>query len=112
MRNFYAGIFIFCLMLLFSCKTSSKDSKNNLQNGNENSMNSLDWDGIYRGVLPCADCAGMQTTITLNKDLTYVTKIKYLGKSDSVFESSGKFEWNKQGSIIALYDAQQNQTAK
>ena len=28
-------------------------------------MNSLDWDGTYTGILPCADCKGIETNITL-----------------------------------------------
>ena len=33
-----------------------------------NSRNSLDWAGIYEGVLPCADCPGIQTRLTLSRD--------------------------------------------
>jgi uncharacterized lipoprotein NlpE involved in copper resistance len=33
------------------------------------SQTSLDWDGSYAGVVPCADCAGIETFITINEDL-------------------------------------------
>lgn len=82
MRNSYISIFIFCILLLISCKTSSKNSENNSQAAGHNSMNSLDWDGIYRGVFPCADCAGMQITITLNKDLSHISKDSYTLNGD------------------------------
>ena len=36
-----------------------------------NSRNSLDWVGIYEGVLPCADCPGIKTRLTLNYDGSY-----------------------------------------
>ncbi len=35
------------------------------------SQNSLDWAGVYEGVLPCADCPGIQTRLTLSRDETY-----------------------------------------
>ena len=45
---------------------------------------SLDWAGVYEGVLPCADCDGIETTLELKKDHTYVATYKYIGKpSDS-----------------------------
>ncbi len=70
-----------------------------------NSRNALDWDGVYTGTVPCADCEGIKTMIQLNKDETYTLKTKYLGKSDEVFTASGKFTWNDAGSIITLEDA-------
>jgi heat shock protein HslJ len=67
-------------------------------------MNSLDWDGVYRGLLPCADCEGMETTIYLNKDLTYRAKVKYLGKSDELVEYNGTFKWNRPANSITFED--------
>ena len=69
----------------------------------DNSQNSLDWQGTYKGVTPCADCEGIETEIILNLDLTYVLKTKYLGKGDGkVFEEKGSFAWDKSGVNIAL----------
>lgn len=67
------------------------------------SKNALDWDGTYKGIVPCADCEGIETTLVLGKELTYTLKTKYLGKSDAkVFEEKGKFNWDKSGQIITL----------
>lgn len=67
------------------------------------SKNALDWDGTYKGIVPCADCEGIETTLVLGKELTYTLKTKYLGKSDAkVFEEKGKFSWDKSGQIITL----------
>ena len=69
----------------------------------DNSQNSLDWQGTYKGVTPCADCEGIETEIILNLDLTYVMKTKYLGKGDGkVFEEKGSFVWDKSGGNIIL----------
>lgn len=70
-----------------------------------NSANSLDWQGTYKGVLPCADCKGIETVITLNDDKTYIRKMSYLGKSGKIYEHAGTFMWDDQGQSITLNDA-------
>ncbi|WP_436897045.1 copper resistance protein NlpE [Acinetobacter gyllenbergii] len=66
--------------------------------------NSLDWNGTYKGVLPCADCEGIETELELNLDKTYELKETYLGKGDGkAFESKGSFTFDsKNTSIIEL----------
>lgn len=67
-----------------------------------NSRNSLDWAGVYRGNLPCADCAGMRTELRLNADGSYRYAVLYEGKSDSVYVHEGTFRWDGSGGIIDL----------
>ncbi len=101
--------------LIFSCKKEVKEAEINTDTiakvavetpiNSHNSQNSLDWSGTYKGVTPCADCEGIETEITLNTDLTYIIKTKYLGKGDGkVFEEKGSFVWDKNGSTISLKD--------
>ncbi|MGN6214204.1 copper resistance protein NlpE N-terminal domain-containing protein [Parafilimonas sp.] len=98
-----AVIIIICAACLYGCKSSSKATQNNnIPATGDNSMNALDWDGIYRGVLPCADCPGIETIIYLNRDLTYHIKTRYLSKPDNLQEDSGKFVWNNAGNTITL----------
>ncbi|MBL7906070.1 MAG: copper resistance protein NlpE N-terminal domain-containing protein [Bacteroidales bacterium] len=68
----------------------------------DNSADSPDWTGVYQGVLPCADCDGLVTTLTLNKDKTFKRVMVYKGKSDQAFEESGKFTWDNTGSVVML----------
>jgi heat shock protein HslJ len=68
----------------------------------DTSANSLDWDGTYKGVVPCASCEGIKTTLTLNEDLSFVLLTQYLGKSEEVFEVKGTFKWNEAGNTIML----------
>jgi len=68
----------------------------------DNSRTSLDWAGVYQGVLPCADCEGIETLITLNKDATYIVKTRYLGRDNGVFERQGAFAWDEAGGAIRL----------
>ncbi len=96
-----------------SCKNNPEVSKQNKEENSEvnrklptadNSRNALDWNGTYKSILPCADCVGIETQITLNHDLTYIKTEKYLGRSDSLFTSQGHFKWNDAGSKISLVD--------
>ena len=96
------AVFTALLMSFNACKT--KSGVNNQSTGvtGDNSMNSVDWEGTYRGVLPCADCEGIETVITLNKDLSYQIQRKYKGKADTIFRSTGTFSWDKNGAIVEL----------
>lgn len=69
-------------------------------------QNALDYLGVYKGVLPCADCEGIQTTITLNENLTYSIKTQYLGKGAKVFEKNGMYKWNDKGNTLVLGDSE------
>jgi len=66
----------------------------------------------YEGILPCADCEGLKTELTLDQDFTYNLKETYLATrdGDKTFTSSGK--WRKikdgKGDLIQLnYDNSQ-----
>ncbi len=102
-----------CSFLIYSCKKEVKEveikedtiSKLSLDapTNSDNSQNSLDWKGMYKGVTPCADCEGIETEIVLNADLTFTLKSKYLGKGDGkIFQEAGSFVWDKTGGIISL----------
>ena len=67
-----------------------------------NSQNALDWEGVYHGITPCADCKGIKTTITLLKGNTCKIAMEYLGKSDKVFNTNGTFSWDEAGAIITI----------
>ncbi len=69
---------------------------------------------VYKGILPCSDCSGLQTELTLIHERnagmgTYILKETYTGK-DRVVETKG--EWthhrgipgNKNATAIDLYD--------
>lgn len=69
------------------------------------SVNSLDWQGRYSGVLPCADCPGIVTLLTLDLDQSYRLSKYYLGKDDKLFERRGVFIWEENGNVIHLQNS-------
>lgn len=67
-----------------------------------NSRNALDWAGVYRGVLPCADCSGIDAVLTLEQDGTFRKQSRYRDKGDEVFVESGSFTWTADGGMVDL----------
>jgi uncharacterized lipoprotein NlpE involved in copper resistance len=69
----------------------------------DNSQNSLDYAGTYKGVTPCADCDGIEVELTINQDSTFSLSNKYLGKGDGKpFVKTGRYSWTADGSTIEL----------
>jgi len=103
MKTFIKIIVAFiCIAYLTSCNAQRKSVSKNGVTIADNSMTSIDWQGTYNGILPCADCEGIKTQIELNADLTYTLKTQYFGKNDSIYRETGKFKWNDTGGSITL----------
>lgn len=83
-------------------KTSSDVENTGETASSHTSQNSIDWDGTYRGILPCENCEGIIATVSLTKDLTFKQKLQRMGESGEVVESAGKFHWNKNGMNVTL----------
>lgn len=109
---------LFLVAMLFtalSCKPNADKSNNETIEADSNqvlhsesfmqehsSKNALDYKGTYRGTLPCADCNGIKTTVSLFKDGTFLRTVEYLGKEDDPTPEEGKYTWNDKGSAITL----------
>ncbi|HUH25301.1 MAG TPA: copper resistance protein NlpE, partial [Flavobacterium sp.] len=65
------------------------------------SQNSLDWNGTYEGVLPCADCEGIKTNIVLNNDGTFKYNTEYINKNTKTADE-GTIMWHDNGSVVHL----------
>jgi len=92
-------------LLSFNCNNKSGKGRSTALDASHNSANSVDWQGTYNGTLPCADCPGILTELTLNNDNSYNLKTKYLGRDSTAEEESGNFSWNKEGNTITLATA-------
>lgn len=102
---FLATIVAVLMAGFVSCKQKSKPTRPDSVAIDEahSSRNSLEWQGSYEGIIPCADCEGISVRIVLNLDETYQANYLYLGKNDNTPETfSGKFSWNDLGSAITL----------
>ncbi|WP_438958047.1 copper resistance protein NlpE N-terminal domain-containing protein [Porticoccus sp.] len=105
---------VLLLVLLGGCNADPDSEESNVASSktsepaidqparSHNSSNSLTWEGSYSGVLPCADCPGIDTNLVLHRDNTFSLTTRYLGEDDKLFESSGTFRWNEAGTGIRL----------
>lgn len=66
-----------------------------------NAENSLDIAGTYKGLLPCADCEGIETTLKLNNDQSFVLEEAYKGKKEAM-KSEMKGKWVIHENTITL----------
>ncbi len=73
-------------------------------NAAHTSRNSLDWSGTYRGVLPCADCPGIDIVISLWPDNRYSFQRRYKSKSTDIITTTGSVTWNADGNSISVAD--------
>ncbi|WP_298531185.1 copper resistance protein NlpE N-terminal domain-containing protein [uncultured Algibacter sp.] len=116
-------VFVFAL---FSCDDTTKktnDTINISPEANESvavsqkidghsSQNTLDWEGVYKGTIPCADCEGIKTSITLLEGNKYVRIMEYLEKPDSSFKDNGAFVWDEGGAVIIIDEGNAKQSYK
>ncbi|MDR1173143.1 MAG: copper resistance protein NlpE [Bacteroidales bacterium] len=94
MKRFSVILFVAFVACVCSCHRSQNTP---------NTSNPTSFHGTYLGILPCADCSGIETEIVLHKDNTYVKKTRYLGKGDDQkMEETGTYKWNKSENEIIL----------
>ena len=78
-----------------SAKTNNKYSTDSTATGVvdiHNAETSLDYEGTYKGVLPAADCPGIETTLILNPDKTFTLHSVYIDR-DSSFDEKELIRW-------------------
>lgn len=101
-------LILFSIIFMISCqpKPTVEEPENTIEDvelpTGDNSRNALDWAGTYSGVLPCANCAGIESKLEINADYSYMLTTVYLGKTAEPVVQSGTFYWNNAGSIITL----------
>jgi heat shock protein HslJ len=66
------------------------------------SRTALDWAGIYEGLLVCADCAGIHTQLTLERDGRFEIVTRRLVPDAEPSSARGQFDWEAGGNIIGL----------
>ncbi len=111
MRKEIALLIVFAVALA-SCNTGKQsgkpgntDSESDMEMSQEfmaehSSRNAVDWAGVYKGMIPCADCEGIEVEIQINENNTYKRVLNYIGKEESKFSDEGAFEWDETGGKI------------
>lgn len=112
----FTGLVAFSFLVV-SCNSTKKDAEN-LEtttttveapiNDGHNAENSLDIVGVYKGVLPCADCEGIQTTIALNEDNTYKLTTLYQTNKEGKNEFVETGKWSIAVNTLTLENEVKN----
>ena len=94
-------------LMLAACQAPSAPTHaaSTVVDAHHTAENSLDWAGRYTGLLPCADCEGIQTQLTLRSDKTYVLEEHYVknGRALHSSKATGRFQFDaKKPSLIRL----------
>lgn len=58
--------------------------------------------GVFQGTVPCSDCQGVETTLTLQDSLAFVLTLNYIGKLTDKVEISGTYTWEEGDTLIRL----------
>ena len=60
------------------------------------------WSGRYYGMLPCASCEGIETTLVLKEDGSYLLTETYKQRQPFTEETAGRLTWRKPQEIFQL----------
>lgn len=63
---------------------------------------SKDFHGVFYGFLPCDDCNGMKTTLSLKQNNHYLLVTQPARESSREFFEKGKYEWNDETQTVTL----------
>lgn len=78
-------IFILAIVILIFLFVKNTPRNSNTQPG----VNQKSVLAIYKGNLPCADCEGIEATLTLYENRTYLLKQIYKGKDNNSYNEEG-----------------------
>lgn len=93
---------LFYAILLWAVLISPALAQGEYRQTGDASRSSVDWPGVYQGLLPCADCEGVETTLILRADHSYTLIRRMLGDKIATDEVSGSFTWKADGGTILL----------
>ena len=97
-------LLLLCVLVLGGLAAPCPAQGNHRVTG-DTSQTSVDWPGVYQGLLPCADCEGVETTLILRADHSYTLIERMLGEKVFTEQASGSFTWKADGGTILLDQA-------
>jgi len=63
---------------------------------------SLDFHGVFYGYLPCNDCNGIKTTLSLKQNNNYLLVTQPARESSREFYEKGKYSWDDEKRVVVL----------
>ena len=75
-----------------------------------NQNKSLEFRGVFYGYLPCNDCAGVKTTLSLKQNNNYLLVTQPARDSSREFYEKGKYDWNEESRVLTLTPRNKKET--
>ena len=97
------SLFLIAIVLSLAISCRNQNSTENNQSGNKPKTDTIiQIPGIYMGMLPCADCSGIEYTLTMNPDSSFILKSTYLGKpaDHNTFIEAGQWSMVDKGKLL------------
>lgn len=92
MKKITTYIFV---MVLLSCQSEGNRTKDNTNN----LIQSESFNGVYHGLIPCADCPGIEMLVNFSSDSMYYETSEYLERATKFFDTG---RWNKSDSLLTI----------
>lgn len=109
LKHFPLAVIIASVSLFTACKSDKKADDTPLRTTESSQLNDTqEWVGQYKGTLPCEDCDGIATTLTLKEDGSFQHVAYYRGKNEPAVVSRGTISWDDSGSQLLLNLKDQN----
>jgi uncharacterized lipoprotein NlpE involved in copper resistance len=71
---------------------------------------SQDFHGVFYGFLPCNDCNGIKTTLSLKQKNNYLLVTQPAKESSREFYEKGKYSWNDENHTVVLTPRNESNT--
>jgi len=76
----------------------------------ENHDKSKDFHGVFYGYLPCTDCNGIKTTLSLKQNNNYLLVTQPARESSREYYEKGKYSWNDENHTVVLTPLKESTT--
>jgi len=100
MKNLSLLFISFALLFSSGCKSQQINNSANYWDGRD--MNVIN--ETFSGRLPCADCEKIDYSLTLKPDMTWHSRMVYVGRDAKAFEERGHYNVTEEG-ILVLHKA-------
>ena len=71
---------------------------------------SLEFHGVFYGFLPCNDCNGIKTTLSLKQKNNYLLVTQPARESSREYYEKGKYSWNDENQTVVLTPNKKSET--
>lgn len=88
--------------LFGACKNNKAQNQAETQTPVAENQSATDVTGVYTGTLPCADCAGIKTVLTLKDANDFELSSTYLKDEPKTFLEKGKANWDEATQTLTL----------